>query len=264
GLDVPSTWEALAESSLQLQAEGLVEYGFAWQGARYEGLSCNWVEYLADAGGQTLSDDDMSPSLESPAALRALRFLRSLVVDGVSPPDVTVFEEPDATQEFISGNVAFMRNWALYYNKVVARSEPTMVENIGVAPLPTFAGQPSPGSSTVGGWSLFIAPKTEKLDAARVFIDWLTDDQAQRIIARDSRLPANSAVRYDPAVAAENPIFSVVADSRPVLRPSGRPDYPEISQAVYENVHSAVSGTVPPDMALAAAAQMIRDATGGD
>ena len=38
-------------------------------------------------------------------------------------------------------------------------------------------------------------PSTSHLDAAKTFIDWLTDDQAQLIIADYSHLPVNADVR---------------------------------------------------------------------
>jgi multiple sugar transport system substrate-binding protein len=263
GLPVPTTWEGLKSTSRKLQSQGLVKHGFVWQGAPYEGLTCNWTEYLADLGGQTMNDDATAPRINSPEALRALRFLRGLIVDGVSPAEVTTFEEPHSDQVFSLGDAAFLRIWAADYSKIRARADSAVLDNLGFSPLPTFAGRAAPGYSTFGGWSLYINPRTSKLDAAKKFIDWLTDVPAQQILARDSRLPANSTVRDDVASNSDFPVFAAVKGGKLVSRPSGRVEYPEISQAVYENVNKALSGAISPETALEQAEADIRKAVGG-
>ena len=56
-LSPPTTWEQLESEAAQLQKAGLVKYGFVWQGASYEGLTCNFMEYLASAGGTATNSD---------------------------------------------------------------------------------------------------------------------------------------------------------------------------------------------------------------
>src|SRR5581483_2359728 len=49
-MSVPQTWEQLESDASKLVKDGLVKYGFVWQGDSYEGLTCNFMEYLTDAG----------------------------------------------------------------------------------------------------------------------------------------------------------------------------------------------------------------------
>ena len=115
GLTPPTTWEQLESDAQKLQKAGLVKYGFVWQGASYEGLTCNFMEYLASAGGTATNSTYTTATLDSPAAIKAVTFMRSLVTTGVSPSAITTFQEPQAMATFQTGNAAFLRNWDYAY-----------------------------------------------------------------------------------------------------------------------------------------------------
>src|SRR5580693_327293 len=69
GLAPPTTWEQLESEAKTLLSKHLVKYGFVWQGASYEGLTCNFMEYLASAGGTATNSDYTKANLDSPAAV---------------------------------------------------------------------------------------------------------------------------------------------------------------------------------------------------
>src|SRR5271156_242326 len=77
-LPVPTTWEQLQSEAEKLQKAGLVKYGYVWQGASYEGLTCNYMEYLADASGSATNSGYTTATLDSAAAVKATTFMRSL------------------------------------------------------------------------------------------------------------------------------------------------------------------------------------------
>ena len=143
-LPVPTTWEQLESEAETLQKAGLVKYGFVFQGASYEGLTCNYMEYLTDAGGTVTNASYTSADLNSAASIKAVTFMRSLITTGVSPAAVTTIQEPQAMSTFASGSAAFLRNWDYAYADSQVPGTPT-VGKVGVAPLPTFAGAALPG-----------------------------------------------------------------------------------------------------------------------
>lgn len=53
GLKPPKTWEELRSDALVLKRD-LLPYEFVWQSDNYEGLTCDWYEFMADAFGATL------------------------------------------------------------------------------------------------------------------------------------------------------------------------------------------------------------------
>jgi multiple sugar transport system substrate-binding protein len=255
--EVPRTWEDLAAAARALQKREGFAHGFVWQGAQYEGLTCNWLEMVGAAGGQVLDDEGARSRMTSPESTRALRFMRRLITEEVTPPDVTSFTEPMSTKLFASGKAPFMRGWNSAYSVIKERLGQKTGDRVGVAPLPTFSGQPYPGPSAVGGWSLYVNPSTEKLDAVKEFIDWLTDTPAQRIVARYSLIPTNRDVRSDRTVMGDSPTLQAVLEGatraggpKLVTRPSNTPAYPEVSRGIYVNIHRALAGETTPEQAL--------------
>ena len=101
---------------------GKVKYGFVWQGDSYEGLTCNFMEYLASAGGTATNSAYTQATLNSAAATKAVTFMRSLITSGASPAAVTTFQEPQAMNTFGAGNAAFLRNWDYAYSAATTPS----------------------------------------------------------------------------------------------------------------------------------------------
>lgn len=260
---VPRTWEELADVSLRLVAASAVKYGFVWQGASYEGLTCNWLEFATDAGAQLIDKDRARSQVNSPQALQALRFMRSLITRGISPREVTQFQEGDAMRLFNSGEAAFLRAWNSQYTGISAPDGTLQASGfpVGVAELPTFAGQPEPGSSTVGGWNLFVNPKISKdprkMKAVATFIEWMTDVPGQHILAQYGQIPANTTVLNMDPLFTSNPVLSTTERVKQVRRPHELPTYPALSGAVQTEIHRALTGEISPEAALRNAEERI-------
>jgi multiple sugar transport system substrate-binding protein len=253
-MSVPQTWEQLESDATKLQKAGLVKYGFVFQGASYEGLTCNFMEYLTDAGGTATNSGYTKASLDSPAAKKAVTFMRSLITSGASPSAVTTFQEPQAMSTFASGQAAFLRNWDYAWEDAQTPSTSKVVGKVGVAPLPTFAGQPYPGYSNIGGWNMYINPHSKNIAADLTFIKFMASTQAQDVLSvQYSEIPTVTSVRNSSAVIGKNPVLATVPKTKLVPRPAGTPNYPQLSTAIYQNVNAALAGSSSPSSALSAA-----------
>lgn len=261
GLPVPQSWEQLKQEAQTLQQKKLVQYGFVWQGASYEGLTCDFSEYLADAGGQVL-DSNGKVTIDSPQATKALTFMRSLITSGVSPKSVINFQEPQSENVFVQGNAAFLRNWSYAWSDSQNAKNSKVVGKVGVTVLPTFGG--ADGHSTVGGWDLYINPHSKNVKADVTFIDWMTNTEAQTIMAKQfSEIPTNAQVASDPSVQSVSPIFGLISKTTYVSRPVQNPNYAALSKALYTNVNAALTGTVSVSNALKQAQTQITQAASG-
>ncbi|HEU5160952.1 MAG TPA: extracellular solute-binding protein [Streptosporangiaceae bacterium] len=262
----PRTWEELTAAAHTLLDKKLVDNGFVWQGAEYEGLTCVWTEFTAESRqpGEGVPPDagDARPRVDTPRSRKALTFMRSLLAGGVSPAAVTSFREAQSMQAFgpLTGRgAAFLRAWNSAYFDVAELSGSGIRDELGIAPLPVFAGERGPGASTIGGWSLYVNPHTRHPQQVADFIDWMTARPAQLTIAQYSVIPTNRSVRDDRAVR-DNPVLAVSNRVRPVRRPSGTRHYRQASQVIYSTVHKALMDeTVDPEDALRRAQRRIDD-----
>jgi multiple sugar transport system substrate-binding protein len=261
-LSVPKTWQQLESDAVTLVHKGDVKYGFVWQGDSYEGLTCNFMEYLGSAGGSVLNSGMTSSTLNSPAGVKALTFMRSLITSGASPSAVTTMQEGQAMSAFATGQAAFLRNWDYAYSYSETKSSPSsVVGKVGVTPLPGFAGSTYPGTSNIGGWNLYINPHSKNINADVTFIKWMTSPAAQTILATQfSEIPTVQSVRTSSAVVAKNPVLATVPKTRLIPRPAQTPQYAKVSQAIYTNVNSVLSGSSSPSAGISAATSQINSA----
>jgi multiple sugar transport system substrate-binding protein len=254
GLPVPTTWEQLETDAKAVLAKGQTKYGFVWEGDSYEGLTCNFMEYLTDAGGTATNSGYTKATLNSAAALKAVTFMRSLITSGVSPAAVTTFQEPQAMNTFASGESVFLRNWDYAYEDAITPSDggKLTASQVGVEPLPTFSGMSAPGYSNIGGWNMYINPHSKHIGADLTFIQWLSGTTAQDILSQKyGFISTVTSVRTAPSTIASNPVFAIVPKTKLVPRPAGTPNYPALSTAIYQNVNGALAGSTSPSAAVA-------------
>jgi multiple sugar transport system substrate-binding protein len=264
GLPVPKTWEELAATAAKLQAAKKAKYGFVFQGATTEELTCNWVEYLNDAGGQVVDNDYSKGTMDTPQGVKALTFMRSLVTSGVTPKAVTTFQSAESLSAFNSGQSVFMRNWGYAYAITQDKKSSSVVGKVGMAPLPTFAGAKGPGASVVGGGNMYINPHSGHLKESLEFLQWMGTTEAQKILANVGEvLPTTTEVAKDPEVQKINTPMSVLPDLRLVSRQVATPKYPGLTKAVFRAVNSALAGDTSVQSALAGADKEIDAALKG-
>lgn len=264
GLAPPKTWAQLMSDAKEMQSKKQVKYGYVFQGADYEGATCDYMEFLADYGGKVLKDNaKKSALLDNSDALKALTLEDSLVKQGIAPSNESTFEEANAMTAFADGEAAFMRNWDYAYSTSQAAGS-KVIGKVGVEPMPSVSAADWPGYSNIGGWNLYINPHSKNVAADLTFIKWMTSEPAQLIMAKQySEIPTINVVRDNPSVKAVNPVLAIVSKTRLVARPSQTPKYAAVSQAIYENVSETLAGSESPQKAVKAMNAGINSALSG-
>jgi multiple sugar transport system substrate-binding protein len=238
--EAPTTWE----DTYRLAAEN---DGIVYQGAPYEGLTCDFLEFVYSAGGEVLSEDGKASAIDSDATRQALDFMVKGVEDGTAATGVTTYMEEESRRFFESGRVTFMRNWPYAY--ALGNKAPKIKGKFDVTTLPGFGG--NPGAGVLGGTNLAISAYSENPGGALAVVNFFTGEVGQRLIGEAATPPATSAA-YDvesvrKAIGLPDEIRDAVAQAKP--RPVS-PVYPQISQAIYTNVNEALSGKISTDDAV--------------
>jgi multiple sugar transport system substrate-binding protein len=239
----PTTWQQLYQASAKTNPPGL-----AYQGASYEGLTCDFLEVAFAAGGKVLSDDGKKSEINSPANVKALQFMVDGIKSGAAPKSVTTMMEEPARLAWEAGKVSFMRNWPYAYS--LSQKAPKVKGKFAVAPLPSFEGAGKAG--ILGGHNMVISSSSKNPGAMLKFIDFMTTPERLTLNAvKWSKAPTIASVYDDPTVKKALPFAAQMkaaveqAKSRPVS-----PVYPQISEAIFKNVNAALSGSTSPADAL--------------
>jgi multiple sugar transport system substrate-binding protein len=252
--------ELISDAGRAMQSPGGPEIGFAFQGARYEGLTTVFLEFLTAYGGGIL-DRQGRVIVDRPEAVRALQTLRRMVgPQGVSPREALTWHEEESRFAFQNGRAVFMRNWPYAAPLMADSANSRVAGRVAVSPMPRgdSAGRPA---ATLGGSLLAVNSRSEHPDQARLLVQFLTapEQMRERAIAL-GQFPARDELFDDPQVAASLAIPA--DDARRVIRNAvarpATPVYTELSEILQVAVHRCLSGEQEPDHALREAAEKMR------
>jgi len=251
GRQPPRTWDELVAAGAAAQRERLVPYGYVWQGKQYEGLVCNALEFVWSHGG------DIPPAPADPeTTARGLRFMRSLVEDGVTPPFVTTLTEEPSRVIFTEGRSAFLRNWPYAWQQA-QRADSPVRGKVGVAVLPHASGQVS--AATLGGWQLGVNAQSTQPELAERLVAFLASKSAQKALAiAYGYSPPRASLYDDPDLAAAQPFLASLRDVFATARPRPVfPGYVALSQVLQAEFSGVLAAGKAPQSALAAIARAV-------
>lgn len=253
----PETWEELVEYSLKVQEDIRKTnpdfYGFVWQGAQYEGLVCNFLEFAVSNGGGILFKHDRI-LLNVPQNIEAVQLMRDLITRyKVSPSSTfTEMKEEEVRRYFELGNALFERNWPYAWS--LHNSPDSIVRGkVGIAKLPHFSSGKS--VSALGGWHIGISRYSDDKDLSWEFVKFVLSYRTQKKVAMELGWnPGRVDVYSDEEVLERLPHFRSLrnvfenAHPRPLL-----PYYTQISDVLQRYINAVLAGAIQPDEALSCA-----------
>jgi trehalose/maltose transport system substrate-binding protein len=267
--DPPATWDEMEKMATRIQAGERAGgnkdfWGYVWQGAAYEGLTCNALEWQASYGGGTVIEPDGSIDVNNPRTIAAMKRARRWI-GTISPPSVIAFKEQDSRNLLHAGNAAFERDWLWRQF-----SEESLVPNpkamIAISLLP---GGPAGRASTLGGQSLAISKYSRHPQEAAALVRYLTShDEQLTLWKKHAMLPTRREFYTSPEYLQDRPgIAQLWQDLRTVavVRPStvtGR-HYDEVSRAYFSAVHSILAGEADAETAISGLQAKLEKITGG-
>jgi trehalose/maltose transport system substrate-binding protein len=264
----PRTWDDLEIMAARIQAgeraKGKKEFwGFVWQGAADEGLTCNALEWQAAEGGGRIIEEDQAISVNNPQTIRAWQRAAHWI-GYISPPGVVGYREWDSLNVWVAGDAAFMRHWPSAYVDSQAAGSPIR-NKFDAAMLP---GGKSGRVGTLGGWGLAVSRFSAHSHEALELVRYLTrrDVQVNRFRVL-SQPPTLSDLYNSPEVLESNPRFDVLSQAfriGMVSRPSNvsGKKYQDVTDAYIQAVHSVLTGEKSAPEAAAALENELVQTTG--
>jgi len=235
-LPVPETWKQMVETAEWIVREekrqGNEMYGFTGQFKQYEGIVCDMMEYIMSNGGYIIKPDTGKIGLLEPATIEAIKFVRDNIIGRIAPRGVLTYQEPESLDLFVQGKVVFHRNWPYAWEISNNPERSKIAGKVGIARLPRFPDHLS--VSTLGGWQVGISSFTKHRDAAWRFVEFLTSERIQKILAlRAGRAPTRKSLYDDPEILKSYPHFRDMKEVFLTAYPRpGTPLYPAVSNVL--------------------------------
>jgi trehalose/maltose transport system substrate-binding protein len=242
----PSSWQELETMASRIQqgerAHGTTDFwGYLFQGASYEGLTCNALEWQVSFGGGQIIESDGTVTVNNPKAAKAFGTVATWI-GRISPPSVLSYTELDSLNAFRSGKAAFLRYWSSGYK--VLSNQPAIRGNFDVTVLPSG---PDRHAQAMGGFQLAVsAYSTHPREAAQAILYLAGSYIQKRRALQEGYLPTLPKLLDDPEVRSAVPetraLISAGVDPW-ISRPSTVADalYSDVSRIYYEGVHSILS-----------------------
>lgn len=252
----PKTWTELEQMAKTIQ-EGERRsnpnfWGYVWQGAAYEGLTCDALEWIVSFGGGTIIDNKGNITVNNTNAVAALK-MAAAWVGTISPRGVTSYKEEDSRGVWQAGNAAFMRNWP--YAFALGNSADSPIRGkFDVTVLPKGVGSTAANAATFGGHSLAVNRFSKNVKAAADLVAYMASYDIQAKRATMGYNPTRPAVYKDQAVLKTAPFVGKMDDvmNSATIRPTTitGSKYPRVSEAFWTAVHSVLTGQAKAEDAL--------------
>ncbi|RQV99525.1 MAG: ABC transporter substrate-binding protein, partial [Calditrichaeota bacterium] len=249
----PVTWQQLLVMAERIQTEirkGNPAFnGFVWQGAQYEGLVCNFLEFASSHGGGLISGKELL--LNSDRNTDALQFMHDLIHRyRISPQNIyTEMKEEEVRRSFQRGNALFERNWPYAWSLHQSDNSPVQGKT-GIAPLPHFEGYET--ASTLGGWHIGISRFSDRKRAAWQVVKYITSYEIQKkLVLNLGWNPGRKDLYADETVLEQVPHLERLREvfEFAVARPN-IPYYTQVSEVIQRYVNRCLAGRTDAQTAL--------------
>jgi ABC-type glycerol-3-phosphate transport system substrate-binding protein len=237
----PATWDAVYTNGLKLRSGS--QYGYNMPAGKNIQAACQWITLFGGLGGSYFGPKGQ-PAFDSPAALNTMRVMAGQL-EKVSPPGNLTWDNPEMINAVATGQAAQGFMWTGGFSTLLDPAKSVVAHDLGYAPTPQGA--------LLGGWAVSVNAKSRSLDAAKLYVAWLTCKENGVRLAPLTGQPARISAFQDPAAVAKFPLLPAVLAGL-----SGQvAEYPPIKQSeqicifIYNEANAVCSGSKTPEQGAA-------------
>ncbi|MCY1706898.1 ABC transporter substrate-binding protein [Pannonibacter sp. SL95] len=274
GLTMPDapTWEFIGKAARAMTDKEKEVYGICLRGKAGWGENMAFLSATANSFGAKWFDMDWKPQFNGEAWKNALTFYLDLMKDA---------GPPGASSNGFNENLALFQSGkcGMWIDATVAASFVTNPKDSSVADKVGFALAPDTGLGKRGNWlwawSLAIPAGSQKVEAAKKFVDWATSKDYLALVAENEGWanvpPGTRKSLYANPEYAKVPFAKMTLDSINSADPNNPavdkvpyvgvqfvaiPEFQGIATAVGQQFSAALAGTATAEQALANAQQL--------
>lgn len=254
---MPATLAEYTADLKKLQAAGVSAHPLDIPFSAAEGLSTYWYETTGALGG-TVLDQNGKPQFTSPQSpgYKAAEWMINAIKSGLVPKgNINVTDSQGMQTLMAKGQVAsvfsdYSGNVGALYN---LPSSSSVVNQVEYVPTPGATGPAANWSNPDG---IGIPKQAKYPKAAAKFIQWFTSEREQvdfagvngpskawATYALPSHLSAVKVMASKGNLVGGDALSKMLATSKPVFAGGAPPWYPQFSNSVYTNLHSAAAGS---------------------
>jgi multiple sugar transport system substrate-binding protein len=241
--EFPTTWADYEKVLGEQTKDGKYGIGFAGVPAQLVKL---FLARFWSMGGSLLSED-WTPTVNSETGVKALTALQN-AMKNYAPPGILAWDNPDASNAFLNGDVAVLEGWASFILPSLEDPEASKVAgNWSVAKYP----ENGTGNFTQHNFAIFNT--TKNADAAFDYIAYCTGaDNAMRLLGEFNEETPRKTAWTDPATLEKQPYLQAVVEAYDVGRPftPGLPQWLELFIGLAEGLSAAMSDQKSAQQAL--------------
>lgn len=257
----PKTLEEMVEQMKVMKEKGIVEYPWVDSWNQKEGLVCEYVWLTGAFGGDTF-DEDGNPIFNKGAGLKALKFMKMLLDEGLANPQSLTLNESMTKDVFIAGDAAFTTNWTFQYGAMKDPEQSQVVESgkMGLIPVAEdVLGKYQYDTASVSGFQgAAIMANSSKKDLAWKYIRFITSPVVQRGYLVE--MPVWKSVQNSAYAQSNFPTIKVKSKEIASVHHRPRvPNYQEVSSILQRYIHQTLEGKYEPKEALDKAVEEINN-----
>jgi ABC-type glycerol-3-phosphate transport system substrate-binding protein len=236
---VPPDWETVYQIGLKV-TKGK-QYGFNMPAGKAIQTACVWITLFHAFGGQYF-DAAGKPTLNSEPSVRALRFMLERL-GKVSPPGILTWDFPEMLNGLSTGQSAQGYMWTGGFSTLFDPNKSAIAGDVGWSATPEAV--------LLGGWGITINATSRSLDAAKLFVGWLTSKEISRQTALVTGTPCRVSAFTDPAVVARFPVLPAVLKGMQGRVATYAPikEAEQVNIMIYDEANAACAGTKTPEQA---------------
>ena len=232
----PKNWDEVISNGEKLRSGN--QYGYNLPAGKNIQACCNWITLFAGFGG-VFFDDKGLPQFTGPASLKAMQTMAERL-EKISPPGNLTWDNPEMITAVASGQSAQGFMWTGAFSTLLDPAKSVVADGLGYGSTPEAA--------LLGGWAVSVNAKSKNLDAAKLFVAWLTSKEICGRLAPITGQPARVSAFREPEVQRKFPVLAKVLEG--LQGPLA--EYPPIKQSeqiciyIYNAANAVCAGQMTP------------------